>query len=107
MALVMRVLAGLLLWAAGFSVLYGLHGVGCAVGWGNARFGPVTVLSVVLVGTWLAFVAMASVWLVVLWRRDGLAQSDLLRKVGLISALSGLGGLLFTGAPVLLPAHCL
>jgi hypothetical protein len=107
MALVMRVLAGLLLWAAGFTILYGLHGLGCAVGWADVRLGPVSLLSMVLVGTWLAFLALALLTALLLWRGDGFGQSGFLRRVGLISALAGLGGLIFTGAPVLLPAHCL
>jgi len=107
MALVMRVLAGLLLWAAGFTVLYALHGLGCAVGWADVRFGAFTLLSVVLIGTWLAFVGLALVWTLWLWRHQNVLPPGLLTTVGLTSALSGLGGLVFTGAPVLLPAHCL
>jgi hypothetical protein len=107
MALVVKVLAGLVLWGAGFSILYALHGLGCGLGWTDLAIGPLTLLQAVLVGTWLALLAMAAAWAWYLWRSGGPAESAFLRTVGLISALAGLGGLLFTGAPVLLPAHCL
>jgi len=107
MALVMRVLAGLLLWAAGFTVLYALYGLGCAVGWADVRLGAFTLLSLVLIGTWLTFVGLALAWALAVWRYEELLPPGFLATIGLTSALSGLGGLVFTGAPVLLPAHCL
>jgi ABC-type uncharacterized transport system involved in gliding motility auxiliary subunit len=60
MALVVKVLAGLVLWGAGFSILYALHGLGCGLGWTDLAIGPLTLLQAVLVGTWLALRAMAA-----------------------------------------------
>ncbi|MGU9982249.1 hypothetical protein ACJ4V0_19625 [Phreatobacter sp. HK31-P] len=107
MALVTKVLAGLLIWTIGFSVLYALHGFGCAAGWGAIPVGPLTALSATLIATWLLFVGLGLAWAIILYRSDGMMDSGFLRTIGLVSALAGLGGLVFTGAPVLLPAHCL
>lgn len=108
MALVIRSLAGLLLWAAGFSLLYALHGFGCAAGWGARPFaGPFTLLNAMLIGTWLILLAIALAWarLVHVGRRA--ENPPILLRIAEISAWVGLLGQLLMGAPVLLPAHCL
>jgi hypothetical protein len=107
MALVMRALSGLLLWAAGFSLLYALHGLGCGLGWGTAELpGYFPGLNLGLVSAWLLLLACAG-WLVRLatraYARDG---DSVLSRTQLVSAWAGLAGLFLTGAPVLLSAHC-
>ncbi|TDR89610.1 hypothetical protein [Enterovirga rhinocerotis] len=107
MALVMRSLAGLTLWAAGFSLLYGLHGLGCGLGWTREILGPLTVLNGALIALWLILLGLA-LWLALSSHR---ARPDSdprgLARLALVGTWAGFVGLLLTGAPVLLPAHCL
>ncbi|KRE17740.1 hypothetical protein ASE63_00600 [Bosea sp. Root381] len=107
MALVMRTLGGLLLWAAGFSLLYALHGLGCGLGWGSGEPpGYFTALNLGLLFIWLLLLGSAG-WIVRMatraYSRDG---DTVLSRTQLVSAWAGLAGLFFTGAPVLLSAHC-
>jgi hypothetical protein len=100
MAMVARALAGLALWAGGFTLLYALHGTLCGRGaaWvgGPAR-------QTILVGAWLILVGLAGGWALVA-TRAGVAT--FWARLALAGAWSGLVGLVFTGAPVLLQAHC-
>lgn len=108
MALVIRALAGLLLWAGGFSLLYALHGYGCAAGWGARPIaGAFTLLNAALAGSWLILLAAALAWAGWVHASRLPGNQPILWRVAGISAWVGLGGLLLTGAPVLLPAHCL
>lgn len=105
MAMVIRLLGGLTLWVAGFSALYGLHGLGCALGWGERWLGPVTWLGAALIACWLALVASGAMLLAMLYRNPG--NDPTLRRIVLVGGWAGLAGLAWMGAPVLLPAHCL
>jgi hypothetical protein len=108
MALVTRLLAGLLVWALGFSAIYGVHGLGCGLGWGEPPvLGPFTPLNLVLIPLWLLFLLMAGVALRLGTSQGSTAAEPALRRAALVGGWAGLIGLLLTGAPVLLPAHCL
>ena len=108
MALVMRLMAALLLWAAGFSALYAVHGLGCGLGWGDRpALPPLTLLNLVLVPLWLLFLALALLLLRREARRRDLDSRPAIRRATLAAGWAGLVGLVFMGAPVLLPAHCL
>ncbi|WP_157265684.1 hypothetical protein [Azohydromonas aeria] len=50
----LRALAGLFGWAASFTLVYGLHGLGCARGWHLVALGPTDRHRAVLVATWFA-----------------------------------------------------
>lgn len=107
MALVVRALGGLLIWALGFSALYGLHGLVCAAGWGARPLaGPVTLAGAALIGAWLVLLAAAGLFLLAMHRSTAGSGSPFLHRLGMIGAWAGLAGLVFMGAPVLLPAHC-
>jgi hypothetical protein len=108
MAVVMRVLSGLLIWAAGFNAIYAAHGLGCGLGWGEPLLiGPFTALNAVLLPLWLAFLALALLPLRQALRARGTGGDPALRHAWLVGGWAGFGGLAVTGAPVLLPAHCL
>lgn len=108
MALVMRLMAALLLWAAGFSALYAVHGLGCGLGWGDwPALPPFTRLNLVLVPLWLLFLVLALLLLRREARRHDLDGRPAIRRAVLAASWAGLVGLVFMGAPVLLPAHCL
>ncbi len=105
MALVIKLLGGLTIWAGGFSLLYALHGYGCALNWGQRTFGPVTQLGFALLVSWLALLAMGGVFVYALHRRPT-STDPMLTRIALIGAWGGLFGMLLTGAPVILPARC-
>ncbi len=105
MELVIKLLGGLTFWAGGFSLLYALHGYGCAANWEQRASGPFTQLGAALFVTWLALLSMAGVFVHMLHRQPPSADM-MLTRLAQISAWAGLFGLLFTGAPVLLPARC-
>jgi hypothetical protein len=105
MALLIRLLVGLTLWAGGFMLLYGLHGYGCAAGWNQRSAGPLTHLGLVLVGSWAGLLALAGLFTLALHRYPH-RGNQMLSRLAFISAWSGIAGLLFMGAPVVLAARC-
>jgi hypothetical protein len=100
--LLARISAGLILWAFGFSLLYALQGLGCAVGWDDTRLLGGTTLRWVLVATWLLLVVMGLA-LLCLARS---APSDFERRVALATTLAAAGAMLATGSPVALTSAC-
>lgn len=100
MAMVARALAGLALWAGGFTLLYALHGTLCGLG---AAWFAQPARQALLVGAWLILVALAGAWAMVVTRRR---SATFPARLELAGAWAGLVGLVFTGAPVLLQAHC-
>ncbi|WP_448663912.1 hypothetical protein ACG3SL_04330 [Sphingomonas sp. CJ20] len=103
MRLLARASAGLWLWAMGFSLLYGLHGVGCAQRWDRIAMPGGTLFGWAMIGTWLALAGAAAA--VALWARC--APRGLERRLALASALAGLVAILVTGAPVAAFSACL
>lgn len=62
-------LAGFLIWSSAFLWLYGALSVGCAFGWDGIAVGPTTLERAVLVGLWLAHLALVAALLAVTHRR--------------------------------------
>lgn len=62
-------IAGLLVWSSAFLSLYGALSVGCAFGWDEVAIGPTTLQRAVLVGLWLAHLALVALLLAVTHRR--------------------------------------
>jgi len=56
---------GLIGWAAAFTWVYALHGIGCASGWERVDLGPASLQRLVLVLSWAVWVALLALWL---WR---------------------------------------
>ena len=97
-----RTSAGLILWASGFSLLYGLHGIGCASGWNEIQMADGTLLRWLLVSTWvlLCLGATAVIWLA----RTTLSGFE--RQLSVTSAVAGFAATLIAGAPVVLNSPC-
>ena len=103
-------LAGPMIWAIGFSVVYALHGTGCARGWTDtAVAGSASLHVVALWSGWLITLAAGLLLLLALppSRTAALApgggDSAQLPRIG---AWIGLGATLFTLLPVAVASSC-
>jgi len=102
MRLLLRWTGGLIVWAAGFNLLYALHGIGCSAGWDALPLGPFSGFRWSLILGWLA-PATAGAWLV--WRER--RPRDRHGKLALACAVTGLAATITTGTPVLFFPDCL
>lgn len=105
MRALLRVLAGLIGWAVGFSILYGLHGIACARGWSAIGVGPTDRQRLVLVAAWLVSVAAIAIWTRLVWRRSPGAV-PLLDWLARGSAVTGLFAMIISGLPIVIADPC-
>lgn len=97
----LRAIAGLILWAIAFSMLYGLHGLGCALGWDRQSVGPFTLFRLSLIATWIVAVAAAAGLCWFEWGKRGAVA-----RLSLTIAGIGLAGTILIGTPVLFFPAC-
>lgn len=102
MAWVARMLAGPMLWAALFSAVYALHGVGCARNWFDQAtpVGPLHPTG--MIGLWLAGLALHGVLIASNRRADTAAQRFLIRSGNWVGAVASAATLL----PVVVTSSC-
>jgi hypothetical protein len=103
MRLLARASAGLLFWAFGFSLLYGLQGLGCARGWAAVDLAGGSLFRWAMVGTWLLLAAGSLGFVAWAWR----APAGLQRRICLAAALSGSAATFVTGLPAAIASACL
>lgn len=98
MIALLRACTGLILWAAVFSLLYAVEGMGCANGWTPG------VLRATLVAIWLTSVALLG-WLAWRWwpKRGDVMTEWLAGAIAII----GLVSTIWTGFPVALLSACI
>jgi len=94
-------LAGWVVWAAGFLLLYAVQATGCRMGWHEEALGPVSALRIALIGV-AAIVACA---IVLVWKRAERVRdrSPLGRIVRLANGAAALAALCFAGVLWLSP----
>ena len=105
MMLGLRLVAGFLVWASAFTLLYGGFSLGCALGWDRSF------ILVLLVVLWLAHVALCAL---ILWRdlhtgapTSGPMNGQLLLTVVRGSSLAALVATIWTGLPIIVtPPIC-
>jgi hypothetical protein len=101
----LRLFAGLLIWAIAFAVVYGLQGLGCAQGWHRFSLGPYQALRAILVAAWLAFLVAAA-----LWARYGVARQGpgdgVLPRLERGVAVTGAVAIAYTLFPVAWTSAC-
>lgn len=97
-----RASAGLMMWAFGFTLLYALHGIGCASGWNEVPMSGGTLFRWILVSTWALLLVAAVAVIRVAWA----APCRFERRLSLACALAGVGAILVTGSPVVLTSAC-
>jgi hypothetical protein len=95
------ILAGPMIWAVTFSLVYALHGAGCAWGWPEAEFGPLSLHRLAMLAAWGAGLLVCASLLAALPRGPGL-RHWLPRACTWI----GLGATLFTLFPVVVATSC-
>ena len=95
------VLIGPSLWAAAFSSVYALHGLGCALEWQMQDLGVVTLHRLVMLAAWAGAVLACLLLLLRLPRGD-----DLPRRLPRIGAWTGLGATIYTLLPLLVASSC-
>lgn len=92
-----RAAAGPGLWAAGFSILYGIHGIGCSGQWER------TLLVGTIIALWMLLVVAAG--LVVWWTSRLMPGVE--RRIATTCAASGFAAMVVTGLPALTVSACL
>lgn len=96
MKALLRAIAGLIVWAAAFCVVYGLEGMACGMGWAPGT------MRIVLVGSWLGFVIGGITLLPWLRPRDERIAERLALPMGIVGVISTL----WTLFPVAFAAQC-
>ncbi|MBE7184051.1 MAG: hypothetical protein INR68_06555 [Methylobacterium mesophilicum] len=107
MSFLFRISLGLIVWAAGFSLVYALHGMGCALGWPQTALGPFSLFRWVLLGGWA--LTLAAGVAVVAWNlRLGISGETgrFETRLARISAFAGLGATAVSCAPIAFSAAC-
>jgi hypothetical protein len=94
----LRAVAGLVLWAAGFSIIYGVHGLACA----DAARVTTALYRWAILATWCVAIA-GGAWLV--WRAR--TADDFTGRMALAGAGIGLCATVATGVPILVFPVCL
>lgn len=102
MTLLARASAGMLWWAFGFSLLYALHGMGCARGWDQTSMAGGSLLRWILSMTWLTLLCGAVA--IIRWACSRPATFE--RTLAVASAVVGFVSILVTGSPVILTSAC-
>jgi hypothetical protein len=102
---VARIFAPLLVWLALFSGVYGLHGIGCGLGWPDESIGPLPLHRTALVAAWIGAVILQSLLLLALTRP---LRSDrpFVQGVSLALAVSGVVAVVWSLFPVLFATSC-
>lgn len=104
--------AGLLIWSSAFVSLYAALSLGCAFGWEAMSVGPLSLQRAVLVGLWLAHLALVMAVVVFTHRRLKAAPStrDLggfFARLAFWASFAALGVTVVNYAPVLGLSACL
>ena len=101
-----RICAAPLVWLASFSMIYGLHGIGCAERWADVEVLSVSLFRVLLLAAWLgAILASTAVLMVLRSDRFG-SRSAFMRSTSLATAWAGLVATLWTLHPVAVVSSC-
>ena len=102
----LRILLPLLVWLASFSAIYGLHGLGCALGWPEVAWLGLSLFRWALLIAWLAAIVLQLLILLAVGKWSFGPTSDFYRKVNLATALSGLTATVWTSFPIVVSSTC-
>lgn len=102
---VARIFAPLFLWLALFSGVYGLHGVGCGLGWADVDVGAWTLQRTALVTAWGAASILQALLLAAL-ARPLRSPRPFVQGVSLTLAIAALVAIVWTLFPVAFATSC-
>lgn len=102
-----RILIGPFVWLSAFSAVYGLHGMGCALGWTEVEFAGLTLHRAALLAGWGATVAACAVVLVGLWSERLGSSSAFVRRVSIWLGLVGVVAAVWSLFPVAVLSACI
>jgi len=102
----LRILLPLLVWLASFSAIYGLHGLGCALGWPEVAWLGLSFFRWALLIAWLAAIVLQLLLLLAVGKWSFGPTSDFYRKVSLATVWSGLIATGWTLFPVAVSSTC-
>jgi len=102
---------GFAVWAVAFSILYGVQGTGCELGWHQQSIGPLSVLRILLIVIWAAHLAILA-WLY--WRcRGALAVTAarampeaFLWRAASVLTVTAAAATIWIGMALLVPSMC-
>lgn len=102
MSALLRLTAGLIWWAAIFSLLYAAHGLSCSMGWDARPLFGLNAHVVLLLALWLLGLAGATAILLRLCK----GRAKPLHRAAHVLAIVGLGAIAVGGLPVLFVPAC-
>lgn len=103
---VLRILVPPTVWLASFSAIYGLHGLGCALGWPEIELPLLSLFRGLLLAAWIAAI-LAQIALVLALRSDRIGSgSPFVRWTSITTACVGLAATLWTLHPVAVISSC-
>jgi hypothetical protein len=102
---VARIMAPMLVWLAVFSGVYGLHGIGCGLGWPDVEVGDWTLHRTALLAAWASAAILQALLLVAL-ARPLRSPRPFVQSVSLTLAISGLVATGWTLSPLLFATSC-
>lgn len=102
---VLLLAAGFAIWSSAFASLYGLSGIGCAMGWDQILAGPVSMLRLALSAVWLAHCG-AGLWLARYAARRRHLRRDMFTDGAYRLSLAALAASVATGAPGMVLSLC-
>ena len=92
-------IAGPTIWAAAFTAVYSLHGLGCSLGWTGIALGPLTLHRTLMLAAWVAGLLAGGALLIV---TPATAENRLPR----LGMWIGLVATFFTLMPLLVASSC-
>lgn len=104
--------AGFISWSVAFVALYGLLSVGCLLGWQDVRWGPLSLLRVLLAGLWICAIATAAFIAMASWRRmqaaggEAATASLFLRRLAAATNGAAFASTIWIGLPILMASQC-
>lgn len=100
------ILLPLLVWLASFSLIYGLHGLGCAYGWTDLTGLGISLFRWTLLVAWFAAILAQLLLLGAVRKQLSNQTSNFYRQVNLATAWSGLIATAWTLFPIAVSSTC-
>lgn len=110
--LLLLAIAGFIIWASAFAALYGMQGLGCALGLQRVVLLGSNLLTILLVLLWIGHLALTGVLLwfcIVRWRPRRAARNEVTTFLAVVTCLttaSAVAATFYIGVPVLLLPPC-